>query len=151
MSGPVSLLGKPISTIERNEGAKLAALLSIAGLIAGLITVGLVYPVGRWSIRHPHSAQYIFGAPLGITLAVSLAARGLVCGFGGFCKAISLVMLSTLAYFVAFWVAGRLELVFLSSERPPFNYPLSMFRPGAFLCSAVYFCWSIRRDIRNLG
>jgi hypothetical protein len=149
MSGPVSLLGKPISTIERNAGAKLAALLSIAGLIAGLITVGLVYPVGRWSIRHPHSAQYIFGAPLGITLAVSLAARGLVCGFGGFCKAISLVMLSTLAYFVAFWVAGGLELVFLSSERPPFNYPLSMFRRGLSCARRCISAGLSEGDIRN--
>ena len=42
MSGPVSLLGKPVPTIERNEGAKLVALLSVAGLIAGLISTGLV-------------------------------------------------------------------------------------------------------------
>ena len=95
----------------------------------------------------PALRQYIFGAPLGITLAVSLAARGLVCGFGGSCKAISLVMLSTLAYFVAFWVAGRLELL----RTAAIQLPAFKISPGAFLCSAVYFCWSIRRDIRNLG
>jgi hypothetical protein len=147
MSGQLSLLGKPTLTIERNEGAKLVAHLSIAGLIAGLITVSLVYPAGRLSIRHPHSAQYIVGAALGITLAVSLAARGLLRGFGGFCKAISLVMLSTLAYFVAFWVAGGLELVFFNSERPPLDYPLAMFAggfAGGFLVLGGDFCWSIR-------
>jgi hypothetical protein len=130
MSGPVSLLGKPIPTIERNEGAKLVALLSVAGLIAGLISAGLVYPVGGLYLRHFRNAQYIFGVPLGLTLAFSLAARGLLRGLGGFCKGISLVALSSVAYVVAWWIAAGLGLAFHGSDRPPFNYPVSMFAGG---------------------
>jgi hypothetical protein len=118
MSGPVSLIGKPIPTIERNEGAKLVALLSVAGLIAGLISAVLVYPVG--------GPQYIFGVPLGITLALSLAARGLLRGLVGFCKGISLVALSSVAYVVAWWIAAGLGPAFHGSN----DYPVSMFAGG---------------------
>jgi hypothetical protein len=60
------------------------ALLSVAGLIAGLINVVLVYPFGRLSFSYPDSDLYIFGAPLGITLAVSLAMARTVAWTWGF-------------------------------------------------------------------
>ena len=117
------------------------ALLSVAGLIAGLISAGLVYPVGGLYLRHFRNAQYIFGVPLGITLALSLAARGLLRGLGGFCKGISLVALSSVAYFVAFWIAAGLGLAFHGSSRPPFDFPVSMFAggfAGGFLVRGVF-------------
>ena len=110
MSGSLNLLGESKGSVEPKRGPGLVALLSIAGLIAGLLTVGLVYPVGRLSVRHTQLAWYILGGLFGTTLAISLVTCGVLHGLTGFGKAISLVALSIGAYFVSFWVAEDIEL-----------------------------------------
>jgi hypothetical protein len=131
MSGQLSLLGKPTLTVERNDGTKLVLLLSITGLISGILTAGLNYPVGRLCVGHPQLRWFILGTPFGVCLAVSLATSGILRGFNGLWKAILLVVWSSVAYFVSVWAAAGLELAIPTrSELPPFDYPRSMFAGG---------------------
>ena len=85
-------------------------LLSLTGLIAGLLTACLVYPVGRLSIIHTRMAWYLLGAPFGAAVAVSLASCRVFRGLQGFWKAILLLALSIAAYFLSYWVAALAEL-----------------------------------------
>jgi hypothetical protein len=74
---------------------------------------------------------FILGTPLGVCLTVSLATCGILRGFNGLCKAILIVVLSSLAYFVSVRVAVGLELAFPTPlEYPPLHYPRSMFAGG---------------------
>jgi hypothetical protein len=133
MSGQLSLLGKPTLTVERDDGTKLVLLLSITGLIAGLLTAGFDYHVGRLFRGHPALGLCILGAPFGVSLAVSLVACGVLRGFSGIWKAISPPALSAGAYFVSSMVAFNVEIAldgYHPMGQPPSEAPLSLFAGG---------------------
>jgi MFS family permease len=111
MESPLSLLGERTESVERKGGPGLVALLSVAGLVAGLLTAALLYPAGRLSTMHTRLAWYILGGPFGAALALSLAACRVFRGLAGFWKAVLLVALSIGAYFVSFWVTAGVELL----------------------------------------
>jgi hypothetical protein len=140
MRGSLSLPGESTESDEPKRGPGLVALLSIAGLIAGLLTAGLVYPVGRLSVTHTRLAWYILGGPFGATLAISLLACGVLHRLRGFGKAISLAVLSIGAYFVSFWVAASIELMLHRGGfyRGPEVSSLALFA-GGFVGSLLVF------------
>ena len=111
------------------------ALLPLAGLIAGLVTAGLDYPVGRLCVKHPLFGWLILGGPFGAAVAVSLVTCRVLRGFSGFWKAILLVALSSGTYFVSLWLAAGVEFAVtygkpLDMGQTPSNSPVSMFAGG---------------------
>jgi hypothetical protein len=76
--------------------------LSLAGLLSGLVTAGLVYPTGKlgWNV---------LGAPFGAVMAVALAMCGVLRGLW---KAILLPVATAAAFYLSFMKAGIVEIKF---------------------------------------
>jgi hypothetical protein len=109
------------------------ALLSLTGLIAGLVTAGLDYPVHRLCREHPSFGWLILGGPFGAAVAVSLATCRVLRGISGFWRAILLVALSSGTYFVSLCLAVGVELAVTSGKQLSMgqtNSPVSMFAGG---------------------
>src|SRR5262245_19310 len=133
MLTPPSLFIQQTNTTQERRGPRLIALLSLSGLISGLVTAGLDYPVSRSYVEHPSFGWLILGGPFGAAVAVSLVACKVLRGFSAFWKAISLVALSSGTFLVSLWLAFIVELTYgkpLNANQYPSNSPLSMFAGG---------------------
>jgi len=133
MLGTLRLSREP--TPERSSRGGLVVLTAFAGLVSGLITVGLVYPIGQLSIRHHQLAMYLLGAPFGAVLAAYLASYKLLRGLGGSWRAIFLVTVSMGTYFVSFILAALVEFAVHAGRfhtQTGSISPISLF-PGGFV------------------
>jgi len=137
MSEPLSLLGEPKHKVREKRAVSLVAVVSIAGLVGGLLTAGLDYRLSRLRLpgRYHLFSPGLFGVPLGVTLPISLIVGGLLRAFGTLWKTFSIVVLSSLAYLVSYWAAVGVELVSgkrqLMDQYPSYS-PLSLFTGGFF-------------------
>ena len=126
MPGTLSLFREP--TPGKSSRGGIVVPTAFAGLVSGLITVGLVYPIGQLSIKYHQLAMYLLGAPFGAVLAAYLASYKLLRGLGGLWRAIFLVTVSMGTYFVSFILAGLVEFAVHAS--PGSVSPISLFAGG---------------------
>lgn len=82
---------------EKGSGLTLGVLLSLAGLISGVITACLAYEMD----------QLLLGAPFGLIISVFLAMGGILQGFW---KAMRILGLTLAAYFISVLVAVAVQL-----------------------------------------
>lgn len=80
-------------------------LLTLAGLLSGLLTIAVSYT----NPRYP--SQFLLGAPSGVLIASCLAALGILRDSG---RIIRLILVATVAYFLSFFVAFFFQGAFLS-------------------------------------
>lgn len=111
-------------SVERWANSKFVALLSLAGLLSGLVTTGLEYPIGK-------DGMYALGCVFGAFVAVALV----VCGvLRQFWRAILLPFAAAGAFYLS-WLAAGIVGFGLASRDPyvdqPFiGYPIAMFVGG---------------------
>jgi hypothetical protein len=106
-----------------NYGVTVA--LTLAGLVSGLITCGLVWPAGRLG-------GYILGGVFGATMTVSLVLCGMLRAAW---KALWLPLVAAAADYISIMVAGCVELglawMLLPMDRPaPHESPVALFAGG---------------------
>ena len=144
MSGPLSLAERNDAKdkVKQRSAASLVVVISIGGLIAGLLTAALDYPLSR--LRLPGHGLFVLGllgAPFGVALVISLAVGGLLRGLAVFWKTLPIIVLSSSAYLVSYWAAVGVELASgkrqLMDQYPSYS-PLSMFT-GGFLGGFLLF------------
>jgi hypothetical protein len=89
-------------SVERWANFKFVALLSLTGLLSGLVTSALRYPSG---LHGGYALGGVFGAFMGIALALSEMSWGVW-------KAVLLPVPTAIAYYISIMVAGVVEIYF---------------------------------------
>lgn len=112
--------------INQTMSSSRVLVVTAAGLLSGLLTICISYANARFP------AQFLLGLPFGIIISICLSVLGVLSSFRRIAR---LIVLATLAYFVAFIVAyffqGIVVSPFMTSgERLTFS-PIAMFVGGA--------------------